>query len=112
MVDADRFISGASIKWARLGQFALSALASAVGLAYVETIFAFGDFVLTVPSFFGEYFQKIITLWAGVGLAAVSGSWAEALSFVEDAGIFALAVSVGLVIASWWILSLGVDRLG
>lgn len=80
-------------------------------MAYAETIFAIGDLIFAAPAFFAGYLENIIRLWANVGLAAVSGSWREALAFVNDAGIFGLVVSVGLVIGSWWIISKGVDRV-
>lgn len=113
MVDTDRFIAGdASIRWRALFGFISGAVASAVGMGVAGTVFAVGDLFQAPFRWLGDFLARVVELWAGVGIAAVEGSWDAVMPLIRESGGFAIVVSVVIVLASWWIVSQGVRRIG
>ncbi|WP_226023218.1 hypothetical protein [Halomicrobium salinisoli] len=111
MVSASDFVSGARIKWRRLGV----ALFGAGILAYFEGVVAvllsLADVPLSLLGGLANFSGRFIGLVAGFPAALARGGWAGATQYVLEAGIAGYVFAIVIVLATTGTVAVVVSRV-
>lgn len=107
---SDRLVSGGSIRWTRLAETAVAAIALVLIEFYVGFVELVGGGIQSAQDGLGGFNRELIGSVIGIPISAASTASRELIGALGVFGPFGLVVAMVIVMLSGYILFVGVVR--
>ncbi|PSQ06651.1 hypothetical protein BRC92_00330 [Halobacteriales archaeon QS_4_69_31] len=111
MVEASDFIDGVNIQWRRLAVTLIGASLFAYFEGAVATLLSLADFPIGLLSGFADFLGRWFFLYYRFPAVVLESGWASAAESVADAGIAGIVFAVTIALATYYSLSVVVNRV-
>jgi hypothetical protein len=111
VVEPSRFTDGGSVRWGALAGAVFGGAILAVWEGITRVILVWFDAQAEILAGIATFLASVVTVIVSGGGAVITGSFGEATEIVSGAGPLAFAGSVVVVLATVYVIALGVSRL-